>query len=201
MKGELFRAVSLVEPAVDICRSKQIAVQFARSASRLGYAYLHSGRVGEALALLEESVEHSEKIGQSYDQSLRLAWLGEAYFRAARVDEAMQQAQRALDLSRTHNEKGNEAWTLRLLGEIASNRKPADVEMSEAHYRGAIVLAEEFGMRPLIAHCHVGFGKLFRLIGNQQQAKEHLNNSVAMMRDMQMGMWLERAEAELKELG
>jgi hypothetical protein len=32
-------------------------------------------------------------------------------------------------------------------------------------------------------------------------AKEHLNDGVAMMRQMGMGLWLERAEAELKELG
>ena len=28
----------------------------------------------------------------------------------------------------------------------------------------------------------------------------HLTNGVAMMREMEMGLWLEKAEAELKEL-
>jgi hypothetical protein len=56
-------------------------------------------------------------------------------------------------------------------------------------------------MRPLIAHCHVGLGKLYRRIGNRQQAEEHLTTATEMMREMEMGLWLERAEAELKELG
>jgi hypothetical protein len=55
-------------------------------------------------------------------------------------------------------------------------------------------------MSPLIAHCHVGLGKLHRQSGNLQQAKEHLTTATAMMREMEMGLWLERAEAEFKEL-
>jgi hypothetical protein len=55
-------------------------------------------------------------------------------------------------------------------------------------------------MRPLIAHCHVGLGKLYRRSGDLQLAKKHLNDGVAMMREMEMGLWLEKAEAELREL-
>jgi hypothetical protein len=33
-----------------------------------------------------------------------------------------------------------------------------------------------------------------------QQAKKHLTEGVSMMREMEMGLWLVRAEAELREL-
>jgi hypothetical protein len=33
------------------------------------------------------------------------------------------------------------------------------------------------------------------------KATEHLMTAVAMMREMEMGLWLEKAEEELKELG
>jgi hypothetical protein len=56
-------------------------------------------------------------------------------------------------------------------------------------------------MRPLLAHCHAGLGKLHGKTANPQQAKAHLSTGVAMMREMELGLWLERAEAELKELG
>jgi tetratricopeptide (TPR) repeat protein len=186
MKGELSRAISLMERSVHICRNKQIAVQFPRAVSRLGCAYLHTGRVGEALALLEEAVEHGGRIGQSSDQSLRLTWLGEGYLRAGHLDDAIEVAQRALDLSRTHNERGNEAWTLRLVGEIAARREPADVEKAEVAYREAVVIAKELEMRPLIAHCHLGLGGLYRRACKQQHAEEHLKIARAMMRDMEM---------------
>jgi len=63
-----------------------------------------------------------------------------------------------------------------------------------------MALASELRMRPLIAHCHVGLGKLYRRIRSRQQAEEHLTTATTMMQEMEMGLWLERAEAELKEL-
>jgi hypothetical protein len=86
------------------------------------------------------------------------------------------------------------------LGELASRHDPPDVEKAEQYYMQAVTLAEELGMRPLIARCHIGLGKLYRRVGKQQQAKEYLTTATAMMRDMEMGLWLERAEAELKAL-
>ena len=35
----------------------------------------------------------------------------------------------------------------------------------------------------------------------RSKPRTHLTNGVAMMREMEMGLWLEKAEAELKELG
>ena len=64
-----------------------------------------------------------------------------------------------------------------------------------------MILAIELKMRPLVAHCHIGLGKLYRRAGNPQQAKEHLTIVTAMMREMEMVLWLEKAETELKELG
>ena len=55
-------------------------------------------------------------------------------------------------------------------------------------------------MRPLLAHCHAGLGKLYRRT-DLRLAKEHLNSGIAMMHEMEMGLWLEKAEAELKGLG
>ena len=200
IKGNLALAIPLLERAVEVCRLRQVPVQLPRMASSLGQAYLHCGRVSEALALLEEAVKQGVKTGQTIEEALQTAWLSEGYLMAGRTEDAIQLAQRALDLSRTHKERGNEAWVLRLLGEIASRHDPPDVEKAEPHYMQAVTLAEELGMRPLIAHCHVGLGKLYRWIGNRQQAYEHLTNGVAMMREMEMGLWLERAEAELREL-
>ena len=51
-----------------------------------------------------------------------------------------------------------------------------------------------------VARCHVGLAKLYRRTGNYEKAKTLLANGVAMMREIEMGLWLERAETELKEL-
>jgi tetratricopeptide (TPR) repeat protein len=127
--------------------------------------------------------------------------LSETYLLAGREADARAAAQRALGLARQHKERGHEAYTLRLLGEIAAHKDSPDVGEVEDHYGQALALAESLGMRPLIAHCYVGLGKLYGRIGRRQQAEAHLTTATAMMREMEMGVWLETAEAELKELG
>ena len=53
-------------------------------------------------------------------------------------------------------------------------------------------------MRPLIAHCHLGLGKLYRRTGDREQAQERLTIAATMYREMDMRFWLERAETERK---
>jgi hypothetical protein len=60
-------------------------------------------------------------------------------------------------------------------------------------------LAQELGMRPVLAHCHLGQGKLYRRTGKRQQAQEHLTLATTMYREMDMRCYLEQAEAEIKE--
>ena len=52
-------------------------------------------------------------------------------------------------------------------------------------------------MRPLVAHCHLGFGKLYRRTGQHAQAQEHLTTATTMYREMDMRFYLEQAEAEM----
>jgi hypothetical protein len=53
-------------------------------------------------------------------------------------------------------------------------------------------------MRPLIAHCHLGLGKLYRRTGQREQAHEHLTIATTLYREMDMQFWLEQAETEMK---
>ena len=70
---------------------------------------------------------------------------------------------------------------------------------SMPNYRKALARAEPRGMRPLVAHCHLGLGKLYRPTGKREQAREHLTTATTMYREMDMRFWLEQAEAEMKE--
>jgi hypothetical protein len=56
------------------------------------------------------------------------------------------------------------------------------------------------GHRALIAHCHLGLGKLYRRTGKREQSQEHLTIATTMYREMGMTYWLEKAEAELRQL-
>jgi hypothetical protein len=55
-------------------------------------------------------------------------------------------------------------------------------------------------MRPLIAHCHAGLAKVYRLTGQPDQEREHFATATTMYREMGMTYWLEKAEAEIRSL-
>jgi hypothetical protein len=99
-----------------------------------------------------------------------------------------------LALTREQGHRGHETYALRLLGEIASRGDPLDAETAEGYYRQALALATELEMRPLVAHCHLGLGKLYRRTGDHAKASEHLTTAKAMYREMDMGFWLEKAD-------
>ena len=135
------------------------------------------------------------------DQALRIVWLGEAYLLAGRLSEAYAQAQRVLEFSQAHKERGHEAYALRLLGEVHARQVPPDVEPAETHYRQALTLAEELGMRPLEAHCHLGLDTLYTRASQREQACPELSTAIGLYRAMAMHFWLPQAEATLAQKG
>jgi tetratricopeptide (TPR) repeat protein len=164
--------------------------------SALGCAYALTGRIADALPLLEQCA--SQDLSETRTYSVPRVYLraGEAYLAAGRPNEATQMALRARDLAQQRRERGILAEAVWLLGEIAVHRDPPEVESAEALYRQALVAAEELGMRPLAGHCHLGLGKLFHRTGDRAKAAEHLTIAETMYREMDMGFWREARASE-----
>jgi hypothetical protein len=55
-------------------------------------------------------------------------------------------------------------------------------------------------MRPVVAHSHLGLGKVCQRTGKRQEAHKHLTIATTLYREMDMPYWLEQAEAEVREL-
>jgi hypothetical protein len=64
-----------------------------------------------------------------------------------------------------------------------------------------MTLANDLGMRPLAAHCHLGLGKLYHGTDKREQAREHLATATTMYREMGMTFWREKAKAWVTERG
>jgi tetratricopeptide (TPR) repeat protein len=169
-------------------------------AAALGAAYTLSGRIANAVPLLTQAMKQAIAMERvDLEASCGLS-LGEAQLLAGRLEEAHALAERALAHAREHQERGNQAYALRLLGDIAARREPSERDQAEAHYRQALVLAEELGMRPLQAHCHMGLGTLYAKIGEREQARAELSTAIKMYRAMDMTFWLPQAEAALAQV-
>ena len=115
-----------------------------------------------------------------------------------RIEDAFEFAGRALTLARENSQRRNETRALRLLGDATACHDPS--EHADGYYRKALALADELGMRPLVAHCYLGLGKLYRRTGMPEQAQAHLTVATTLYREMDMPFWLENAQAETKEM-
>jgi tetratricopeptide (TPR) repeat protein len=162
-----------------------------------GHALALSGQVHESLALLEQSVETAELTRAIGRYSVNAAELSEVYWLAGRYAEAQALAVQAYARAHETNEHGSQAWIARLLGAMHAHGDTPDVEQAETYYRQALALADELGMRPLQAHCHLGLGTLYAQTGQREQACAALATAFAMYRAMDMTFWLPQAEVAL----
>ena len=71
------------------------------------------------------------------------------------------------------------------------------LELDPARYGEALALADALGMRPLVAHCRLGLGRLYQRIGQGGPAREHLASAATMYRAMEMTYWLAQAETAM----
>jgi tetratricopeptide (TPR) repeat protein len=200
-QGDAHTAIPVLERSLSRCQTWQVPLFLPLAASLLGVAYALCGRLAESVPLWEQGVEQAVSQGQRPPQAPWGVWLGEAQLLAGCLEEVQQLAQRALALSQAHQERGNQAYALRLLGESAARRDPPDVEPAVSHYRQALALAEELGMRPLQAHCHRGLGALYTRQGQQEQARTALATAIDLYQAMEMTFWLPEAEAALAQVG
>ena len=200
-QGDLVPAITSLERAVAVCREWDIVDWLGGAATALGLALALEGRVSEGRAIAHEGMSRVARVRGP--ASSHLVTTAEAELEARDPDAALVLAEQALELARRRGEQGNVARALRLLGAIASEREAAASRPTGSRQDGAILfgqalaLADELGMRPLVAHCHLGLGKLYRRTGDHAKAQEHLTTATTMYREMDMGFWLEKADAEL----
>ncbi|MGH8067473.1 MAG: ATP-binding protein [Candidatus Entotheonellia bacterium] len=198
-QGDVQRAIPVLERTIGLCQDWHIPLLLPIMATALGLAYALEGRVAAGLTLVEQEAEQMVARGRSRLVALLVTRLSEAYLLAGRLEDAHQRAAQAVDLARQYTQRGQQAWALWLLGESTARQASPEDEPAAGHYRHALTLAEELGMRPLQAHCHLGLGTLYVKLGWREQARAALSTAIALYRAMDMTFWLPQAEAALAQ--
>ena len=106
-QGKFHDAVPRLERAMALYTPDLIA-WYPMTAGALGFAYAMTGRLAEALPLLEQAVERARRVDRRRETQW-LAYLSEAYLRAGRLDDAHAMAERLLALGRERSERSTEA--------------------------------------------------------------------------------------------
>ena len=200
LKGDWAKAHSLIERWVAVDQAGNLVLHLPWAVSSFAWVLAQLGETNEALGRFREGEQLLERHTARGIIGYR-GWayhaLGRACLLLGRLDDARRLGDCALESSPSH--PGFAAHALHLLGDIATHPDQFDAEHGEAHYRKSLALAEPRGMLPLVAHCHLGLGTLYRRTGQQHQAREHLAAATAMYREMDMGFWLKKAETVVQQ--
>jgi tetratricopeptide (TPR) repeat protein len=189
-----------LDQGLALCRAAGDRNWLKPIAADLGFASALQGRLAAGRVLVEEAIRESIRTGALGYRSRLFAQLSEVWRLAGRGEEAGQHAGQALDLARQQKERGHEALALHQLGAVHAHADPLDAAQAEAYYQQALALAEELGMRPLQAHCHLGLGTLYAKLGRRGQARTELFAAIDLYRAMDMTFWLPQVEAALAQV-
>jgi class 3 adenylate cyclase/tetratricopeptide (TPR) repeat protein len=201
LKGDWAKALSRLEHGIAVLRTGNVFLLLPYAIAYSAWALAQLGEPSESLNRLRECeplLERQTARGIVAHRGWDYHALGRACLLLGRLDDAQRLGNRAVESSPRH--PGYAAHALHLLGDVATHPDRFDAERGEAHYRQALALAEPRGMRPLVAHCHLGLGRLSRRTGKREQAREHFATATEMYREMNMPFWLKQAEPEVGEL-
>jgi predicted ATPase/class 3 adenylate cyclase len=201
LRGQLERAVAPLGRALTICRDKNLTVWQAVPAALLGQCLVTLDRKQDGLALLEEGVRLSDEVGVKAYLARWATLLGEGFLAMGDLRRATEIAERSLELARAHGERGHEAAALRLLADIAAAQQPPRLAVAMENYVAATTIAEELGLRPLLARSRLGLSQAHRRAGHVLEAEEQLAIAVVLFSDLGMWTWLDRSEPDLRALG
>ena len=199
-RGDRSGAIAPLARAVEISRTSEFTLLIPGAMGALGHALSLDGRPDEALELLDLAAVALSSPKFALFPEQHLAYLGAAYLLAGRLDAATTWARIALEASQRRGAHRAEAYALKTLGDISTHPDRFDPEYALVHYRQALALAERLTMRPLIAHCHVGLGTIYRHTDKRQEAQERLTIAITMYREMDMLFWLDQADQEMTRL-
>jgi DNA-binding SARP family transcriptional activator/type II secretory pathway predicted ATPase ExeA len=198
-QGDWVKARALLERSASAFRAAGGVLDLPHMLGLSVCALARIGETTEAVGRLREGEQLYELLRARPESSgwaarIVASSLGRASLLVGRRAEAREFAQQALEAVQYHAHRRSYPSTLLLLGDIATHPDQFDVEKGEQYYGKALALAEERKMRPLVAHCHAGLGKLYQRTGKREQAQEHLTTATTMYREMGMTYWLEQAE-------
>jgi tetratricopeptide (TPR) repeat protein len=167
----------------------------------IGLLALCQGDLPRALPALERAMGVCREADLPVFVPRLAAALGAAHTLAGRIAEAIALLLQAMERTIASDMAGFQALCrLPRASSATSRRGPPERDQAEAHYRQALAVAEELGMRPLQAHCYRALGMLYAKIDRQAPACPELSAAFALYRAMDMTYWLPQAQAALAQV-
>jgi tetratricopeptide (TPR) repeat protein len=193
LRGQMETALPFLERALAIAKEHELFQATIFTSAYLAYALVLLGERERGLECLARALKRSSG-------GITPRWwhfgtvTASAYLAAGCPEEARTEIRLGLAAATERNAWGYRATWLRLEAEVLAQRDPGG---ARDRLEEALSLALEMGMRPEVAHCHLGLAKRYQSTGMREQATKHLSTAATMYREMDMRLWLEQAELEM----
>jgi ATP/maltotriose-dependent transcriptional regulator MalT len=200
MRGDFTEAASTAAAGLEISQDGYFFGVFPHSlylaCAELVRGDLRGGTERLATTMRQRnSLEPYARVWTKYGGVTAGAWLA-----AGNVAAAEAEIDRGLAFTERRNARCYLPMLFRLRSEILVRRESVNFPGAATSLERGLALAMELGLRPEIAHCHLGLSRVYRRTGQREQAPQHLTTATTMFREMDMPFWLAQAEAEMREL-
>ena len=193
-------AIRTLEQALALCRDADVLAAFSFIAASLGHMHCLLGHPDAALPILEEAVKPHKMNLSAVPSIYPLTALAEAYHLKGQTEKAIHNLKEALNIFHQKGERGFGAWALYYMAKIQSQEESEQVQQSINSYRRVKEQAAELGMRPLLAHCHMGHGQVYIKKGKTSEARSELSAAMDLYRFMGMSLWMPQVESAFEEI-
>jgi DNA-binding SARP family transcriptional activator len=169
LRGEHDLAVTTARRAIDASRDPTAS---GLASGALGHAHLQRGDAAAAIKVLEEVVEHFQRMPFRSAVGRHMAYLSEAYLLAGQLARARTIGEEALELGRVDRNQLIIGLAERALGRIAlATRRLAD---AHAHLSRALAAFSECEATFEAGRTHMDLGDLFTAENHPSRVREHL---------------------------
>jgi class 3 adenylate cyclase/tetratricopeptide (TPR) repeat protein len=165
--GEFDRAEALATSAIELSERHHLPNPAARCRTLLGWARAHLGHADEGVMLMQQALAELRKIGTRMGMTATMTDLAQAQGLAGNISDSLESIEIALHAF--PDELVFRPETLRLRGEL--RLKQGDVELAEADFRNAIVLARGMGAKGWELRTTMSLARMLDQTGRSREAR------------------------------
>jgi class 3 adenylate cyclase/tetratricopeptide (TPR) repeat protein len=187
-QGACGDAIRVFDRLLDVCGTHDLDAYASRITAALGRTMARIGQVGEGLSLLEKAVALDASAEPQITRSSTLVAFAEALLLAGEQEKALASVNETVDRTRKLEERAAEGYACWLRGTIDSVHA-SDLDDAENMFEIATDIATQLNLRPLVAHCHLGFADLYQRRGLQPEAAACRERGQGLLDELGMKRW------------
>ncbi|MBW1768632.1 MAG: tetratricopeptide repeat protein, partial [Deltaproteobacteria bacterium] len=194
LKGDVHRGIEYGELAVE-----KAPTPFDKALTHLflGWAWCRAGEPSKGIDAMASADQIARTGGNIPFNIITLWYLADGYRLAGQYDKSRQTGKELLELTEHCGSRPFQGISHLLTGEIAVKTNP---DQAEAWLRQSISIFRETKMENFLALAYAGYGRLHKLQGNVEQAREYLTKALEILERLGTLIEPEKVREELAGL-